>query len=87
MMLNNVSIGAASKANIAGESIGGHAALAISGDETQAWFIGFVTLEDNRGAAIALVLENSDDASLAAEIAGRALQSAANSVRNQPETG
>lgn len=76
LMLNNVTMGAASTANIEGETIGGHAALAVSGDETQAWFIGFVVSQDNRGAAIALVLENSDDAPLAAKIGGLALQSA-----------
>lgn len=82
LMLNNVTMGASRIANIEGEIIGGHAALAISGDETQAWFIGFIVLEDNRGAAIALVLENSDDATLAAEIAGQALEATANSLRS-----
>lgn len=81
-MINNVTIGASTKANIEDEIIGGHTALAISGDETQAWFIGFVILEDNRGAAIALVLEDNDDVTLAAEIGGLALQSAAASLRD-----
>lgn len=80
-MINNMTIGASIEANIEGEIIGGHAALAISGDETQAWFIGFLILDDNRGVAIALVLENNDDATLAAEIGGLALQEAAINLR------
>lgn len=81
LMLNNLQMGAAMGAARTGETIGGHAALAISGENTHAWFIGFVIIEGNRGAAIALVLEDSNDASLAAELAGIALEMAASRLR------
>ncbi len=58
--------------------ISGHAGLAYVGTTTQSWFIGFVSTGSNQGAAIAVVLENTNDASLAAEIAGQVLSTAHN---------
>jgi peptidoglycan glycosyltransferase len=55
----------------------GHAALAYTGAESNAWFVGFVTLPDGRSLAIALVLEATDDPTTAAEVAGQALSVAA----------
>jgi penicillin-binding protein A len=81
LMLGNLQMGAAVGAAREGETIGGHAALAISGDSTQAWFIGFVILEGNQGAAVALVLEDSNDVNLAAQIGGLALETAAKTLR------
>ena len=82
LMINNTSIGASVNAANNDLTIGGHTALAISGDETQTWFIGFVTLEDNRGAAVAIVLEDTSDASEIARIGGLILESAANALRD-----
>jgi penicillin-binding protein A len=56
--------------------IGGHATLAYSGKETQAWFVGFATWSNKQGAAVAVVLENNADVGLAASIGGQALASA-----------
>ncbi|MCC7209260.1 MAG: hypothetical protein IT323_18250 [Anaerolineae bacterium] len=55
----------------------GHAALAYTGAESNAWFVGFVTLPDGRSLAIALVLEQTDDPAIAAQVAGQALAIAA----------
>ena len=52
-----------------------------SGDEIQTWFIGFLVLGDNRGVAIAIVLEDTDDVALVAQIGGQTLESAAHSLR------
>lgn len=54
-------------------TIGGHAALSYSGDETQSWFTGFIQREGGRGITIAIVLEDTADAALAAEIGIEAL--------------
>lgn len=82
LMIANTEIGATVSAARSDLTIGGHTALAISGDETQAWFIGFVTLAENQGIAIAVVLENTDQATEASRIGGEILESAANSLRN-----
>lgn len=81
LMVANTREGASVPATRADLTIGGHTALAISGDEIQAWFIGFVALEDNRGAAIAIVLENTADASEVARIGGLILESAVISLQ------
>jgi peptidoglycan glycosyltransferase len=81
LLIGNITIGTASSAARAGETIGGHAALAISGETSQAWFIGFIVIDGNLGASVAIVLEDSNDATLAAQIGGLALERAANSLR------
>ncbi|MCA0452793.1 MAG: hypothetical protein LCI00_02315 [Chloroflexi bacterium] len=57
-------------------TIGGHVALAYVGETTQTWFIGFVTMGNRQGAAIALVLEDTSNTDLAAEIGGQVLAAA-----------
>lgn len=80
LMMQNVAMGVAAPAAQDGLTIGGHAALAYSGEETQAWFIGFVQLEGTRGASVAIVLEDTDDPQLAASIGGMALAAAHESL-------
>lgn len=81
LMRSTVVNGAAQNAGRAGVDIGGHASLAYAGDDTQAWFVGFATLGGRRGISVAVVLENSQDVGLAADIGGAALQ-AAHEVQN-----
>jgi peptidoglycan glycosyltransferase len=80
LMRNTVANGAALNAARPGIDIGGHSALAYSGTETQSWFIGFATLPGRRGVAAAVVLENSDDPGLAADIGGAILSAAHQSL-------
>jgi cell division protein FtsI/penicillin-binding protein 2 len=75
-----VATGAAQNAGRPSMDIGGHASLAYSGDSTLAWFIGFATLGGRDSVAIAVVLENSTDPGLAADIGGIVLQSAQSQV-------
>jgi peptidoglycan glycosyltransferase len=75
-MLEAVQNGAAQAANGSGITIGGHVALAYSGEGTQAWFVGFTPPDSGSGVAVAVVIENSDDTDLAARIGGTALASA-----------
>jgi penicillin-binding protein A len=78
MMRLAVANGAAQNAGRPNIDIGGHATLAYSGETTQSWFIGFATLGGQQGIAIAVVIENSDDPGLAADIGGTALAAAHN---------
>jgi peptidoglycan glycosyltransferase len=73
MMRLAVAQGAAQNAGRPNVDIGGHAALAYSGNQSQAWFVGFATLGGRQGVAVAVVLENSSDPGLAADIGGTAL--------------
>jgi penicillin-binding protein A len=82
LMRNAVANGAAQNAGRPEIDIGGHAALAYSGEETQAWFVGFATLGGRRGIAVAVVLENSNDPGLAADIGGTALEAAHEALQN-----
>lgn len=83
LMRDAVANGAAQNAARQGVDIGGHVALAYSGEETQAWFIGFATIGGNRAISVAVVLENTDDTGLAADIGGIALESAKNAIQRQ----
>lgn len=79
-MIAAASTGTAQAANRTDVTIGGHAALAYSGEGTQAWFIGFSPSATNgTGFAVAVVIENSADADLAASIGGTALAAAQSS--------
>lgn len=80
LMIQNTTMGTATTAARAGLTIGGHAALAYSGDESQAWFIGFVRHDAVNGAAIAVILEDTDDPRMAAHIGGVGLQAASNNA-------
>ncbi|MGB7338132.1 MAG: penicillin-binding transpeptidase domain-containing protein [Phototrophicaceae bacterium] len=81
LMNNNVRMGASMLAARPDLMIGGHSALVISGDETQSWFMGYVSLSDQRGVAIALILEDTDNATDAAAIGGIILESAAHALQ------
>jgi cell division protein FtsI/penicillin-binding protein 2 len=83
LMRAAVANGAAQNAGRPNLDIGGHAALAYTGDSSLAWFIGFATLGGNDAIAVVVVLENSDDAGLAADIGGTALETAARALREQ----
>lgn len=82
LMRNTVANGAAQNAGRPDIDIGGHAALAYTGEGSQAWFVGFATLGGRRGIAVAVVLENSDDPGLAADIGGTALAAAHQALQN-----
>ena len=73
IMKSAVTNGAAQSAAQTGLTIGGHAALAYVGKTAQSWFIGFVSTGSNQGATIAVILEDTHDANLAAQIGGRVL--------------
>jgi penicillin-binding protein A len=79
-----VASGAAQNAGRPNIDIGGHATLAYSGNEAQSWFIGFTTLGGREGIAIAIVLENSTDPGLAADIGGTVLETAHSRFQNTP---
>jgi len=76
LMRDAVANGAAQNAGRPNIDIGGHAAIAYSGDGSLAWFVGFATFAGRKGAAVAIVLENSDDPGLASDIGGTALAAA-----------
>lgn len=80
LMRYNVANGAAQNAGRPSIDIGGHASLAYSGDTTNTWFIGFATLGGRQAVAIAIVLEDSADAGLAADIGGTTLQAASTAL-------
>lgn len=84
LMRNAVANGGALNAARPNIDIGGHATLAYSGDESQAWFVGFATLEGQRAIAAAVVIEDSVDPGLAADIGGTILQTA-HQVMRMPE--
>lgn len=55
-------------------NVGGQAALAYTGEETLAWFMGFAPITDDQSLAIALIIEQSDDPTQAAQLAGDILE-------------
>jgi peptidoglycan glycosyltransferase len=77
LMRYAVTNGAAASAQHPTFTIGGHAALAYTGESTLAWFVGFNVLQNRGGAVVAVTIENSRDPGEAAEIGGAALQAAA----------
>ncbi len=76
LMRGAVAFGAAQNAGRPGIDIGGHASVAYSGEGSQAWFVGFATFGGANGAAVAVILEDSADPGLAADIGGTALAAA-----------
>jgi peptidoglycan glycosyltransferase len=80
LMRDAVANGAAQNAGRPNIDIGGHAALAYSGESSLAWFVGFATFAGRQGAAVAVVLENSADPGLAADIGGTALEAAQDAI-------
>ncbi|MGJ3240538.1 MAG: penicillin-binding transpeptidase domain-containing protein [Anaerolineae bacterium] len=81
LMIENTRLGASVPAARDSLTVGAHTALAISGDEIQTWFIGFVSTGTLEGVAVALVLEDVSDASEAARIGGIILEQAVMSTQ------
>jgi penicillin-binding protein A len=75
LMRYNVVNGAAQNAGRPNIDIGGHVGLAYSGGQPLSWFIGFVTASGRQAGAVAIVLENTADTGLAADIGGDILAS------------
>jgi hypothetical protein len=71
-------MGAAQPAGRTRLSIFGHASIAYTGPKESAdsWFIGFIDLAGGRSVAVAVVIEDSADAGVAAQIGGTALAAA-----------
>lgn len=59
---------------------GGYRAIAFSGEQVNTWYIGFVTLSDTSGFAVAVLLENSEDIVYAQSIGEIALTEAVNTI-------
>ena len=76
LMRSAVAFGAAQNAGRPGIDIGGHAAVAYSGEGSLVWFVGFATFGGEQGAAVAVIVEDSADPGLAADIGGTALAAA-----------
>jgi len=94
LMRNAIANGAALNAGRPSIDMGGHAAVAYAGDDALAWFVGFSTLGGRRGVVTAVVIEQSDDAALAADIGGTTLLAAqsalgaeSNALTPFPQTG
>jgi peptidoglycan glycosyltransferase len=81
LMRGNIQTGAADTVDDALPA-GGHVALAYSGDEVQTWFIGFVMIDGLPDAAVAIVLEDTANPSLVAEIGEQALRAAYESLQS-----
>ncbi len=76
LMRSAAAFGAAGNAARSFLDIGGHVGLAYTGEQTLAWFVGFVTVDIRRAAVVVIVLEDSRDLGLAADIGGTALAQA-----------
>ena len=74
-----VTVGAAKAAQQPGLTIYGHASIAYTGPKQNAdsWFLGFVDLPGGHSVAVAVVVEDTADPSVAAGIGGKALAGAA----------
>jgi penicillin-binding protein A len=73
-MRYNVANGAAQNAGRPSVDVGGHVSLTYNVEgQPSVWFIGFSTFGNQEGVAIAILLENSSDTGLAADIAGETL--------------
>ena len=81
LMRDAVEEGGAQAANQDGIDIGGHAALAYTGESALAWFIGFSELIPNEGFAVVVVIENERNPSVAAAVGGSALAAAQSAAR------
>lgn len=84
LMRSAAAFGAAGNAARSFLDIGGHVGLAYTGDQTLAWFIGFVTVDIRRAAVVVIVLEDSRDLGLAADIGGAALAQAWETLQASP---
>lgn len=77
LMRQAVAEGAAQNAGRPRLDIGGLAALAGTDEQPVSWFVGFTSLPEGQGAAVAVVLDGSRDTGLAADTGGAALEAAA----------
>jgi peptidoglycan glycosyltransferase len=59
-----------------GAEVYGHASIAYTGINSNAWFIGFTFRPDGSAVAVAVVVEGKADTALASQIGGAALQAA-----------
>lgn len=84
LMRSAAAFGAAGNAARPLLDIGGHVGLAYTGDQTLAWFVGFVTTDVRRAAVVVVVLEDSGDLGLAADIGGTALAQAWDTLQASP---
>jgi peptidoglycan glycosyltransferase len=85
LMRESVEGGVARAAQRDGYDIGGHVGMASSGENTQAWFSGWVRMASRDGAVVVILLENSDRLDLAAQIGGDVLVAAANARSTSTE--
>ncbi len=78
-MREAVEKGAAQAASQPGLTIYGHASLAYTGpgQNANSWFIGFVDLSSGHSVAVAVVVEDTADVSLAAQVGGLTLANVA----------
>ncbi len=78
-MQDAVNKGAAHAANRPGMTIYGHVGIAYTGPNQSAhtWFTGFVDRPDGHSIAVAVVIEDTNDVSVAANVGGLALEQAA----------
>lgn len=61
LMIQTINSGVLGDFGLREFTVGGHVALAYSGDEVQSWFTGFLVLDGGRSVAVAVVLEGSSD--------------------------
>ena len=86
VMAQAVHDGPARLAAVLGHTVYGHTGLAVAGPEgvLNAWFIGFVPTGPGTAVAIAVLVEDTGNATVAARVAGAVLQTC---LENYPETG
>jgi penicillin-binding protein A len=82
VMLESVASGAAQNAHSDKVRIAGHVGIAVTGPEiaNHSWFLGFTPTENSQNTGryvVVVLLEEVDDAALAAGIGGRVLEAAA----------
>jgi peptidoglycan glycosyltransferase len=76
----NVVRGTARSAYQEGLDLGGQVGVSYSGERTFTWFVGFGRLETLEGYAIAVILEDSEDLDLAANIGSTVLATALDEI-------
>ncbi len=77
LMRLSVLEGTAQPAAHAGFDIGGQAGIGYAGETSHVWFIGFLRLVGNQGFVVSVVIEDTNNTGLAAEIGGELLALAA----------
>jgi peptidoglycan glycosyltransferase len=82
LMAANMQQGVVRSADQEGLAMGAHAALAHSGEQSQTWFIGYVMKDGIQGAALAIVMEDTDDLAYGAYAGGLVLQTIYNQLQS-----